>query len=48
MSNYEKYSIQIVCHSKGNETPEIIPLMEGSVGEIKSILECLPSIRIKQ
>jgi len=39
MSDYEKYSIQIVCHRKDNETAKIIPIMERPVGEIKSILD---------
>jgi hypothetical protein len=39
MSDYEKYSIQIACHAKGNGEPKIIPLMERPIGEIESILE---------
>ena len=39
MSDYGKYSIQIVCHSNGRDAAKVVTLIERPIGEIKSILD---------
>jgi protein-tyrosine-phosphatase len=39
VSDYGKFSIQIVCHTGGREDAKVVTLMEQPIGEIKSILD---------
>jgi hypothetical protein len=39
MSDYGKYSIQIVCHPTDSEGAKVVTLMERPIGEIKTILD---------
>jgi hypothetical protein len=39
MSDYGKYSIQIVCHTNGSDAAKVVTLIERPIGEIKSILD---------